>query len=106
MIADSAENGLRCGHIHYTLYLLQALGLFAFISGAATQGSIANVRNTSINFASPAFSAAGWVIFLSFWVMVYQGLAILQLFLHVKLLYTNVPYINWSVFLLVVRTVM
>ena len=93
----------------------------AFVSAAACQGAISAARAetpppstetppptgetyTGLNSATAeTYSASGWVIFLSFWVMVYQGLAILQLFLHIKLAYTTVPHINWSVFFLVVR---
>ena len=80
----------------------------AFVSAAASQGAIPaiprlpNYTNISVVTAE-THSASGWVIFLSFWVMFYQGLAILQLFLHVKFAYTTVPYINWSIFFLVVR---
>ena len=77
----------------------------AFVSAAVCQGEISNLRARSgVVFGTETYSASGWVMFLSFWVMVYQGLAILQLFLHVKLAYTTVPYIKWSVFFLVVRT--
>ena len=74
-----------------------------FVSAAACQGAISLAKNIKLNATTAeTYSASGWVIFLSFWVMAYQGLAILQLFLHVKLAYTIVPHINWSVFFLVV----
>ena len=80
------------------------LGFVAFVSAAACQGVISNIFGGVLLTGIQVYSASGWVIFLSFWVMVYQGLAILQLFLHVKLAYITVPYIKWSVFFLVVRT--
>lgn len=81
------------------------LGFTAFVSAAACQGAVSNTNARIVDgfVASDVYAASGWVIFLSFWVMVYQGLAILQLFLHVKLAYKIIPYINWSIFFLVVR---
>ena len=84
---------------------VQVLALLALISAAACQTSVSSspLRNTDLVPHSQTFSAGGWIIFLSFWVILYQILAVVQLFLQVKILYTNVPFINWSLFFLVVR---
>ena len=88
----------------------QALGFVALISAAAAQGAAYSINvsalagNSGVSVPSnPTHAAGGWTIFLSFWVMLYQALAIVQLFLHVKLAYRPVPVINWSYFFLVVR---
>lgn len=78
---------------------LQVLALTALIAAGACQTSLRLFTRT---LAVQTNSAAGWVIFLSFWVMLYQALAIVQLFLHVKFVYYKIPVINWSVFFLVV----
>ena len=86
---------------------MQVLGLITLICAAACQTAIRNsnifYRTENLVPDSETDAAAGWVIFLSFWVMLYQILAIVQLFLHVNILYKRIPYINWSIFLLVVR---
>ena len=91
------------------LFSTQALGFVALISAAASQGAVESVNTrplTDSGVTVPAgatHAAGGWTIFLSFWVMLYQALAIVQLFLHIKLAYRPVPVINWSYFFLVVR---
>jgi hypothetical protein len=86
------------------------LGFVALISAAASQGAVESISatvlagNSGISVpASPTHTAGGWTIFLSFWVMLYQALAIVQLFLHIKLVYRTVPVVNWSYFFLVVN---
>ena len=88
---------------------MQVLGFIALICAAASHHAVESISvselasNSSVSVpASSTHSAAGWTIFLSFWVMLYQALAIAQLFLHVKLAYRPVPVINWSYFFLVV----
>ena len=88
---------------HRTLIFTQVLGFVALISAAASQGAVrSDALVGSSGIADPTYSAGGWTIFLSFWVMLYQALAIVQLFLHVKLAYRPIPVINWSYFFLVV----
>ena len=83
------------------LKILQVLALIALISAAACQGSL------RVFLSSPRVertnATAGWIIFLSFWVMVYQIIVIVQLFLKVKIVYTAVPIVKWSLFFLVVN---
>ena len=102
---------LVCTLITQTLTLIftQVLGFVALISAAASQGAVESINvimlagNSGITVpAGPTHAAGGWTIFLSFWVMLYQALAIVQLFLHIKLAYRPVPVINWSYFFLVV----
>ena len=85
--------------------MLQLLALLALISAAACQNAVSNSLFVDNQFVprSQTFSAAVWIIFLSFWVILYQILAIVQLFLHIKIVYTTVPVVNWSLFFLVVR---
>ena len=81
--------------------LAQVLALISLIAAATCQTSLrAFITNDIVRNIR---SAAGWVIFLSFWVMVYQIIATLQLFLRIKIVYTTVPIIKWSIFFLVVR---
>ena len=86
------------------------LGFVALISAAACQGAVESIDvtrlagNSGVTIpSSPTHAAGGWTIFLSFWVMLYQALAIVQLFLHIKLAYRPIPVVNWSYFFLVVR---
>ena len=85
---------------------IQALGFVALISAAACQGAVQSssilLRDSGLVPASPTYAAGGWTIFISFWVMLYQALAIVQLFLHIKLAYKAIPVLNWSYFFLVV----
>ena len=92
------------------LFSTQALGFVALISAAASQGAVESINTNAFNSgvtipAGATHSAGGWTIFLSFWVMLYQALAIVQLFLHIKFVYRPVPVINWSYFFLVVRLI-
>ena len=91
------------------LIFTQVLGFVALISAAASHRAVESINvsvlasNSGITVpASSTHAAGGWTIFLSFWVMLYQALAIVQLFLHIKLAYRPVPIINWSYFFLVV----
>ena len=88
--------------ILYSWHLLhaQVLALISLITAAACQGSLRAFATNDI--VRNIRSAAGWVIFLSFWVMVYQIIATVQLFLRIKIVYTIVPVIKWSIFFLVV----
>ena len=82
---------------------LQALALFALIAAAVCQGDVSRSRAPQSRVpSSQTNSAAGWIIFLSFWVMLYQLLAIAQLFVRVKVLYKVIEVIAWSIFFLVV----
>ena len=85
----------------------QTLALFALIAAAVCQGDVSRSRVVPRSLVpnSQTYSAAGWVIFLSFWVMLYQLLAITQLFIRVKLLYKVIEIITWSIFFLVVSTI-
>lgn len=51
-------------------------------------------------------SAAGWIIFLSILVLIYQILALLQLFLHFKLLHIKIPVCKtyWTLFFIIVSS--
>ena len=79
---------------------MQVLALTSLIAAAACQGSLQVFITNDV--VRNIRSAAGWVIFVSFWVMVYQIIAIVQLFLKIKIVYTVFPLINWSIFFLVV----
>lgn len=96
----------RINHSSFFLDSLnpQVLALLALISAAACQTAVSNsiLRNQGTVPDGATFSAAAWIIFLTFWVMLYQILAILQLFLRIKIVYTLVPVVNWSLFFLVV----
>ena len=61
-----------------------------------------SVRSKAIGFEKK--SAAGWVIFLSVLVMIYQVFALLQLFLHCKLLHIKIPILKafWTLFFIIV----
>ena len=87
-------------------FKLQTFATASFIAAALCQASTTAVvigSNTAPNDTSDTKTAADWLIFHSFWVILYQILAIVLLFLRIELLYTVVPVINWSIFLLVVR---
>jgi hypothetical protein len=92
-----------------TIYFIQVLGFVALVSAAASQGAVESINVDQLRLsganppANPTHAAGGWTIFLSFWVMLYQALAIVQLFLHIRAAYKPVPVINWSYFFLVVR---
>lgn len=75
------------------------------VSAAVCQSTINRsiLRDTGAVPDVQTFDAAAWVIFLSFWVMLYQILAIVQLFLRIEILYITVPIIDWSIFFLVVN---
>ena len=90
-------------HIHAPT---QVLAFIALISAAATQGAVDSsnliLRESGEVPTSLTNAAGGWTIFLSVFVMLYQALAVVQLFLHVKFVYKTVPVVNWSYFFLVV----
>lgn len=85
-------------------FYLQILALFTLIAGSVCQGTIDNsaLRGAGIVPDTETFDTAAWVIFLSFWVMIYQILAIVQLFLRIDILYIIIPFLDWTVFFLVV----
>ena len=71
------------------------------------------VIQTATSFQSRKFgfdekSAAGWIIFLSILVIIYQVLAFLQLFLHFKLLHIKIPLsflkTFWTLFFIIVSS--
>ena len=75
------------------------------MAAAVCQSAVNNsaLRDTGAVPDVETFDAAAWIIFLSFWVILYQVLAIVQLFLRVEVLYITVPIVNWSIFFLVVN---
>ena len=83
----------------------QLLALAALISAAICQSTVSRsaLRDSGLVPDVATFDAAAWVIFLSFWVMLYQTLAIVQLFIRVDVLYITIPFLNWSIFFLVVN---
>ena len=58
----------------------QILALIALIAGAASQSSVDGFTNDNLPATTDA--AAGWLIFVSFWVMLYQVIVIVQRFLN------------------------
>ena len=110
MVGGARLQTYHAQHSLSTLLFIQALGFVALISAAARQGTVESINvaqlagNSGVTIpANSTHAAGGWTIFLSFWVMLYLALAIVQLFLHIKLAYKPVPVINWSYFFLVVR---
>lgn len=89
---------------NYDIVCLQVLALTNLISAAVCQGAIDNslLRGAGVVPDTPLFDTAAWVIFLSFWVMIYQLLAIIQLFVKADILYISIPFIDWSIFFLIV----
>jgi hypothetical protein len=59
---------------------MQILALIALIAGASAQSSIEGFSNNDLIVSTDA--AGGWLIFVSFWVMLYQAIVILQRFLN------------------------
>ena len=97
--------------------VVQVLAFISIITAAVCLGYLRNNDNNIIiistfvpNVAVQSLVirteyAAGWVIFLSFWVIFYQCLAIVQLFLKVNNAYsTTIPIVNWSLFFLLVSS--
>ena len=83
---------------------MQLLALSGLISAAVCQSTVSRsaLRDSGLVPDVQTFDAAAWVIFLSFWVIVYQILAIVQLFIRVDVLYISIPFLDWSIFFLVV----
>ena len=87
---------------------LQVLALVNLISAAVCQGSVDNslLRGAGVVPDTETFDTAAWIIFLSFWVMIYQTLAVVQLFIKADVLYITIPFIDWSIFFLIVNECM
>ena len=58
----------------------QILALIALIAGASSQSSVEGFTDSNLPASTDA--AGGWLIFVSFWVMLYQAIVILQRFLN------------------------
>ena len=58
----------------------QILALIALIAGASSQSSVDNFTDSNLPASTDA--AGGWLIFVSFWVMLYQVIVIVQRFLN------------------------
>ena len=59
----------------------QILALIALIAGASAQSAVDGF--TGDNLPASTDAAGGWLIFVSFWVMLYQAIVILQRFLNI-----------------------
>lgn len=94
------------------IIFVQVLAFISIITAAVCLGYLGNFSSLqyAVYYAPVQQSlavrtqyAAGWVIFLSFWVIFYQCLAIVQLFLKVNIAYSiTIPGVNWSLFFLLV----
>ena len=83
----------------------QVLAVLTFLAASSCLGYLGTGSFPSIAIVTNTQAASGWVLFLSFWVVIYQTLAIVLLFMKVRILYTVIPVTNWSLFFLLVRQV-
>jgi hypothetical protein len=60
----------------------QILALIALIAGASAQNSVDIFEGSANNLSVSTDAAGGWLIFVSFWVMLYQAIVIVQRFLN------------------------
>ena len=58
----------------------QILALITLIAGSSAQSSVDGFTNDDLPVSTDA--AGGWLIFVSFWVMLYQVIVIVQRFLN------------------------
>ena len=84
---------------------MQILALSCIISASATLNKFEKLDSPQLVLNTKA--AAGWALFLSLAVLLYQIFAVLQLFLYLKFLYMKIPVGKslWYLFPLIVRLV-
>ena len=85
-------------HTHDTHTYTQVLAIITIGAGASSQSSV-DVFQDNHPLPRNTDAAGGWLIFISFWVMLYQVIVILQRFLNFGIINNNI-----ALFLILVST--
>ena len=86
-------------HTHDTHTYTQVLAIITIGAGASSQSSLDIFDRANFPLPGKTDAAGGWLIFVSFWVMLYQVIVILQRFLNFGIINNNI-----TLFLILVTT--